>query len=116
MQKFRNHLVGVDQGEATLFSDFEHDGDMWTGTGPRESKVAVIFREPYQSSPAVMVNISMWDVSSDANTRMDVQAEDITTTGFQVVFRTWGDSRIARVRVAWQSIGELPDPDQWDVP
>jgi hypothetical protein len=32
------------------------------------------------------------------------------------VFRTWGDTRIARVRIAWMAIGELSEGDDWDVP
>ena len=54
-------------------------------------------------------------MSNSANMRADVQAEDITEDGFAIVFRTWGDSKIARVRVAWQAIGELRQADDWDV-
>ena len=35
MKRISNHLVGVDQGSQVLFSDFEHDGKMWKGDGPR---------------------------------------------------------------------------------
>jgi len=63
----------------------------------------------------VQVNLSMFDMSNSANMRADVQAEDITEDGFAIVFRTWGDSKIARVRVAWQAIGELRQADDWDV-
>jgi hypothetical protein len=44
-----------------------------------------------------------------------VQCEDITESGFAIVFRTWGDTKVARVRVAWQAIGELPHVDDWDL-
>ena len=33
------------------------------------------------------------------------KAEGISPEGFEIVFRTWGDTKVARVRVAWQAIG-----------
>ena len=115
MRKIRQHQVGIDQGDVVLFSDFEHDGEMWTGEGPRMTRAHVGFSEPYAEPPSVKVSISMWDISHTANARADVQAEDVTTTGFAIVFRTWGDTRVARVRVGWQSIGPVRDEDDWDL-
>lgn len=63
----------------------------------------------------MQVNLSMWDIASGANARADVQAEEISPQGFAIVFRTWGDTKIARVRVAWQAIGELRQADDWDL-
>ena len=40
---------------------------------------------------------------------------EITGTGFQLVFRTWGDTRVARVRADWTAIGPVKDDDDWDV-
>ena len=33
--------------------------------------------------------------------------------GFDIVFRTWNDTQVARIRVAWTAIGELPNEDDW---
>lgn len=115
MKRLRNHLIGIEQGDVVLFSDFEHDGEMWTGEGPRKMKAEVLFSESFRSVPSVMVSLSMWDMSKDTNTRVDVQAEDITEAGFHIVFRTWGDTKVARVRVAWQAIGEARHSDDWDL-
>lgn len=115
MMKIRTNTVGVDQGEVVLFSDFDNNGDMWHGEGRRQSKSYVEFSEPFFAIPAVNVGLSMWDISNIANTRVDIQTEDLSTTGFWVVFRTWGDSRVARVRVCWQAIGALRDEDDWDL-
>ena len=115
MRKIENNMVGIDQGDVVLFSDFEHDGDMWTGEGPRGTRVAVLFSEPYAIAPNVFVALSMLDVSNTSNTRQDVQAEDISLAGFYIVFRTWGDTKVARARVAWQSIGPIASEDDWDL-
>lgn len=115
MKKLRNHLVGIDQGDVVMFSDFESGGQMWTGDGPRSTSKSVKFSEPYKGVPAVSCWLSMWDVSNDTYGRMDVQAEQITPEGFKIVFRTWGDTKVARVRVAWQAIGEVPHEDDWQL-
>ncbi len=88
---------------------------MWRGKGPRQSRAAVTFSEPYLTPPHVKVSISMWDISNKSNIRADVQAENITAHGFDVVFRTWADTQVARLRVAWTSFGELPQDEGWEL-
>ncbi len=115
MRKIGSHLVGVDQGDVVLFSDFEHDGEMWTGDGPRLIRKHVDFADAYDLAPVVTVSLSMWDMSNGANMRADVKAEKVDRTGFDIVFRTWGDTKVARVRVAWQAIGPVSDEEAWDI-
>ncbi|MCW8843757.1 MAG: H-type lectin domain-containing protein [Rhodobacteraceae bacterium] len=115
MKRLRNHLIGVDQGDVPLFSDFEDGGEMWTGTGPRERRKSVSFSEAFRHVPAVQVGLSLSDMDSAHNTRAEVKAENITETGFELVFRTWGDTRIARVRMSWFAIGELHHADDWQI-
>jgi len=115
MKRLRNHLIGVDQGDPVLFADFETDGDMWTGRGQRERRKRIKFSETYRSPPAVHLTISLWDVDASTVVRADITAETITTDGFDMVFRTWGDTRVARVRASWMAIGELADSDEWQL-
>ena len=63
----------------------------------------------------VHVSLSMWDMDSATNARADVAAEKITANGFDVVFRTWGDTRVARARIRWMAIGELQHEDDWQL-
>ena len=115
MRKFGNHMIGVDQGDLVLFSDFEDGGEMWTGEGPRLTRHHVRFAESYDAVPMVQVSLSMWDISNGANARADVTSESVTRDGFDIAFRTWGDTRVARVRVAWMSIGPIRSDDTWDL-
>ncbi len=115
MRKFHSHRIGVDQGAQVLFSDFANNGEMWVGEGPRERVTPVSFSDPFISIPAVHVSLDMWDMDQKTNQRADVSARNITPTGFDIVFRTWGDTRVARVRAAWLAIGELLDEEVWDV-
>ena len=115
MIRLNSHAIGIDQGDVILFSDYQHNGLMWTGDGPRQTRAYVRFATPFQSPPAVNIGLTMWDVSNAANARADVQAEDITALGFAILFKTWGDTKIARVRVGWQAIGPVSDDEDWDV-
>ena len=115
MKRLRAHMIGVDRGSRTLFSDVEHDGPMWTGEGPREVRVAIVFSEPFRDVPVVHLGMSMWDADGATNQRGDLRAEAVTEAGFEVVFRTWDDSRVARVRADWIAIGEVSGDDDWEV-
>ena len=114
MRRFSG-LIGIEQGTKILFSDFVHDGAMWTGSGPREVRQKEQFKEAFLAPPVVTVGISMWDMDHKSNSRADISAENVTATGFHVVFRTWGDTRVARVRADWTVIGPVRDEDDWQL-
>lgn len=115
MRRLNAARIGIDQGTEMLFSDFEHDGEMWIGRGPREARLSVRFSEGFLSPPVVQLAVSMWDLDHATNQRGDLAAEDVTEMGFDIVFRTWSDSRVARIRCDWLAIGEVADEDTWDV-
>lgn len=115
MKRIRPHMLGIDQGSKVLFSDFEDDGEMWSGSGPRKLRCPIRFSEPFLSSPTVTISMSMWDIAGQSNQRADVSTENVTINGFDILFRTWGDTRVARVRTDWLAVGEVVDDEIWDV-
>lgn len=115
MRRLDSHPLGIDQGDVVLFSDFENDGEMWAGTGPRECRKHVEFSQPYRTPPVVQLSISLWDVKTTTAFRAEVVARDVTEQGFDIVFRTWADTRVARIRAAWTAIGTLPHDDDWEL-
>lgn len=115
MQILKSYTIGVDQGEQALFSDFEDGGPMWSETGPREARIAIKYSQSYAVPPTVHVSLSMWDLDSKSNPRADLKSENVTTQGFDLVFRTWSDTRVARVRASWMSIGQVGDDEQWEL-
>lgn len=115
MRKFGGATIGVAQGNEDIFSDFKDGGEMWTGSGARERRSQVTFDEAFRSRPVVHVSLSLWDMDQDANVRADISADKVTETGFELVFRTWGDTKIARVRMNWMAIGEAANEDDWDL-
>lgn len=117
MKKLRNHLIGIDQGEEALFSDFENGGEMWAATGPRERRKKVAFSDAFRAAPNVQVSIALLDTDCGTNVRAEVKAEAVTAQGFELVFRTWSDTRVARVRLSWLAIGEAAggDEEEWQL-
>lgn len=115
MFRLKNNCVGIDQGDVEIFSDFQDNGEMWTGSGPRERRKAVTFAEAFLAVPVVQVSISLWDVDGATSVRADISAETVTPQGFELVFKTWADTRVARLRASWMAIGALNDDDSWDV-
>ena len=115
MKRISSGSLAIEQGSRVLFSDYADDGIMWTGQGDREIRHVVLFKEKFSTIPAVMLGISMWDIDHKHNARADISAERITGEGFHIVFRTWGDTRIARIRVEWTAVGAVNDEESWDV-
>ena len=115
MLRFSHTAVGVQQGRAFLFSAFEDNGPMWTGTGARVQHVPVSFPTPFLGLPAVHVGLSMWDIDVESNQRVDVAADEVESGGLTIVFRTWGDTRVARVRADWLAIGPTAYEEDWEV-
>lgn len=113
MQVFSHHAVGICNGSQLMFSAFEDDAPMWSGNGPRHIRQRVSFEKPFGTPPVVQVSVSMWDIDGGSNQRADLQAEDVTTSGFFLVFRTWGDTRVARIRADWLAIGAIRHEDDF---
>ncbi|MDO5643367.1 MAG: H-type lectin domain-containing protein [Paracoccus sp. (in: a-proteobacteria)] len=105
MWRLSHYSVGLLQGSEVLFSDFETDGEMWTGSGPRERRVTIRFPSAFRGRPLVHLGLSMWDIDCGENQRVDLRAEDVGPQGFTIVFATWGATRIARIRADWLAIG-----------
>lgn len=115
MKRLSSGTVGIEQGSRVLFSDYADGGVMWTGQGDRESRHVITFKEKFTEPPSVMVSISMWDIDHKHNARADITSEKVTTAGFHLVFRTWGDTRVARVRADWMAVGSVRSEDDWDI-
>lgn len=115
MQRFSNSAVGVTRGSVTLFSAFEDGGPMWSGEGPRIVRKQVHFSAPFLMPPVVHASIAMWDIEGSRNQRADISADKITETGCEIVFRTWGDTRVARIRAEWLAIGAVRHEDDFEI-
>jgi len=115
MHRFDGRTLGVAQGSVVLFSDYKDNGQMWTGSGEREIQREIRFSEPFRTAPVVQVSMSMWDIDQTTSPRADISYNRVTPEGFWIGFRTWGDTRIARIRADWTAMGPVQDDDDWDL-
>lgn len=115
LKKLNSHRVGVENGSTHLFSDFADGGEMWAEQGKRTRNISVKFSENFLKPPSIQIGFGMWDIANGANTRVDIEAENITESGFTIKFQTWGDTQIARMRANWIAIGEVESDEIWDV-
>ena len=113
MQLLRHQAIGIDQGDEVLFADYADGGEMWTGKGARERRKTIRFATAFKDVPAVHVGLSLWDMDSAANPRADISTDHVTRERFDIVFRTWSETRVARVRVRWMAIGAAFHEDDW---
>ncbi|WP_226779675.1 H-type lectin domain-containing protein [Oceaniglobus trochenteri] len=115
MRRMDARYLGVQQGSLVLFSDYKDNGQMWTGEGERELQREVRFAEAFRDPPVVQLSMSMWDMDQATNPRADLSFNRVGPEGFWIVFRTWGDTRIARVRADWTAMGQVIDEDDWQI-
>ena len=101
-------LVGVQIVTAAgeLFNHVDENGPMWSGDGDREVRFKLRFTASFQRIPHITLRISGMDSSCGQNLRFSLAAEAVTSESFVIVFKTWGDTKIARASVNWTAIGQ----------
>lgn len=113
MKKIYSAVLGADSGTVVLFSDFKDQGPMWASDGARETVVHVSFSEPFKEPPTVFVSLNLFDFSNEANIRFEMNAVNVSDVGFDIEFKTWGDTKIARARASWMATGPVAADDDW---
>jgi hypothetical protein len=88
-----------------LFNHVDSNLPMWAETGDRSVRLTVTFDKPFGETPALTLGVIGLDCDHSTNLRYGLSAEKVFREGFEVVFVTWGDTRIARASVSWQAIG-----------
>ena len=78
---------------------------MYSGNGPRNVIQHINFNKKYEKTPHVMVSLSKLDVNNQANARLDLNAININTSGFDLKIDTWLDSSTFGIKVSWISFG-----------
>jgi len=101
-------LVGVQVVTAAgeIFNHVDDNGPMWSGEGDREVRLKLRFTASFQRPPHITLGISGMDSSCGQNLRFSLATEAVTPEGFVIVFKTWGDTKIARASVNWSAIGQ----------
>lgn len=108
--------INIQSGDETLFVHYDSDGPMWTQEGHREARVRVQFTPVYDGPPVVHVGMSLLDFAGHTAVRAEIVAEHISATGFDLVFKTWSDTKTAQARANWLALGQSrAGADLWDL-
>ncbi|CAH0028164.1 unnamed protein product, partial [Clonostachys rhizophaga] len=78
-------------------SDWHYSGD----NQERSCRQEIIFDREYSKKPTVLVWLSSIDSSNQTTHRFEVLAEDVTTRGFTMRFRTWLGSKFFGYAASW---------------
>lgn len=102
------HLPVLGWGDPawTLASDGGKDMPSYPKT--REFRTRVDFPYDFPATPKVIVALSYLDASpggSQKNLRIWAEAEKVNARGFELVLRTWDESKVMGVRVEWVAVG-----------
>jgi hypothetical protein len=93
----------------TYFVRFTNGGHyMNTGKGERTYEERIYFEEKYEKIPHVMTSISGLDEDNKDSSaiRIELKEEKIDTAGFNLIIRTWDDSRLFNIKVTWTAFGQ----------
>ncbi|MBY6113308.1 H-type lectin domain-containing protein [Mameliella alba] len=99
-----SHLQVV-AGRGELFNHVDENLPMWSGIGDRSLTKEIVFDFPFFRMPMITIGLIGIDSAHDQNLRFILEAQRVSEGGFLIVFRTWGDTHIARASVSWQAIG-----------
>lgn len=75
-----------------------------SGTGERDKFITVKFQHAYDNPPKVVLGTVLLDMAEDKNIRYGAFVQNIDTSGFEIKFHTWSDSKLYELFVDWVSI------------
>lgn len=74
-------------------------------TGEKYYVAHVTFTDSFASIPTVFVAFSRQDIESTYNTRVEVYAENLTTSGFDLVMHKWSTTIVYSITASWIAYG-----------
>ncbi len=63
------------------------------------------FDTEFNSLPTVLVSLQAFDIEGNHITRVAIFPENITNSGFNIVYKNWGDSKIWMLAGNWLAYG-----------
>lgn len=96
----------IETGDVTKgYYQTGHPLELGAPFGPRLDEIRVDFPAGrFTSSPKVQVMLNHIDADQAINTRIAVDAKDITQSGFIIEVSTWADSKVYGIGVSWIAV------------
>ena len=64
----------------------------------------VAFPRPFSTPPAVTLAMNRLDTERTANTRISLEVQSVSETGFNYAVHTWSDSQVYSVGASWLAV------------
>ena len=75
-----------------------------TGSGDRNDVVEVAFTKTYKEPPQILLSVAQIDATTPPNLRYVVDVVGVTTTGFKMQVKTWGNAQLWTTIVKWATV------------
>jgi len=97
-------VVKLDQfmPDWTLSQLEKEDADL-----PRTFSYRVQFDTPFSNIPVVQVGLSGFDIDNRDSARISVLTDAITAETFNIVIKTWRNTRIYSAEISWIALGQV---------
>lgn len=79
--------------------------EMDKGSGDRKTSLNVSFPKAFKEKPEVIIAVNSVD-GKGSSVRYDVTVSNVTTSGFTIMARTWGDTQLFWFGGNWFAIGK----------
>jgi hypothetical protein len=66
----------------------------------------VQFDTPFSNTPLVHVGLLGFDIDNRDSARINVHTEAITSSTFDIVIKTWRNTRVYNVQISWIALGQ----------
>jgi hypothetical protein len=82
------------------------DFNLNKGTGDRVYTIEVKFPKEFKVKPDINLNVTMVEGDKNADLKYDLQTSFITTEGFIIKIKTWGEGKIRAIGGTWFAISK----------
>jgi hypothetical protein len=76
------------------------------GTGDRIFTLEVKFTKTFTAKPDIHLNITMVEGDKNGEVKYDVSTSFVTTEGFIIKAKTWGDGKIRSIGGSWFALAQ----------
>ncbi|KAF2149985.1 hypothetical protein K461DRAFT_281245 [Myriangium duriaei CBS 260.36] len=98
--------IAFPAGKSRVASGRFTTGDVRSWNEPRERTGAwVKFEKEFERAPTVLAALDMLDAAGNADLRVKVTVEEVSTTGFKWGLDTWDDSTLYAAGASWIALG-----------
>ena len=81
------------------------------GGDTRDTTISVKFEKELEGVSDIIPSIVALDSDSRGNTIFDVYSKNLSSTGFDLIVSTWGNSRINVIVIKWIAVSKFQIPD-----